>query len=102
MKRLHMPSNDTRAHESSILVPHHDIRARSSCAGNAPGSCIKTDSNLPRSIVATFLPSHYFITMADLPKTYKACVYDQPGKISTKIVSLDMPEPGPGEVLVKL
>lgn len=40
--------------------------------------------------------------MLDLPKTYKACVYDQPGKISTEVVSLDMPEPGPGEVLVNL
>jgi propanol-preferring alcohol dehydrogenase len=40
--------------------------------------------------------------MIDLPKTYKACVYDQPGKISTKVVGLDMPEPGPGEVLVNL
>jgi hypothetical protein len=40
--------------------------------------------------------------MAELPKTYKACVYDEPGKISTKVVNLDVPEPGPGEVLVKL
>lgn len=40
--------------------------------------------------------------MGDLPKTYKACVYDEPGKISTKIVDLDMPEPGAGEVLINL
>lgn len=40
--------------------------------------------------------------MADLPKTYKACIYDQPGKVSTKVVELDMPEPGPGEVLINL
>lgn len=40
--------------------------------------------------------------MTDLPKTFKACVYDEPGKISTKIVDLDMPEPGPGEVLINL
>jgi len=40
--------------------------------------------------------------MADLPKTYKALVYDEPGKISTKIVDLDMPEPGAGEVLINL
>ena len=38
----------------------------------------------------------------ELPKTFKAAVYDQPGKISTKIVDLDMPEPGPGEVLIHL
>lgn len=42
--------------------------------------------------------------MADieLPKQYKACVYDKPGSISTKIEMLDMPEPGPGEVLIHL
>jgi len=41
-------------------------------------------------------------TSSDLPKTYKACIYDSPGKISTKVVDLDMPEPGAAEVLVKL
>jgi len=42
--------------------------------------------------------------MADIsiPKTYKAAIYDEPGKISTKIVDLDTPEPGPGEVLINL
>ena len=38
----------------------------------------------------------------ELPKQYKACVYDAPGKISTKVETLDMPEPGPGEVLIHL
>jgi alcohol dehydrogenase, propanol-preferring len=37
-----------------------------------------------------------------LPTKYKAMVYDQPGKISTKLVELDMPEPGAGDVLIKL
>lgn len=37
-----------------------------------------------------------------LPKKYKAVVYDQPGKLSTKVVELDVPEPGNGEVLVNL
>jgi propanol-preferring alcohol dehydrogenase len=41
-------------------------------------------------------------TPIELPKTYKACIYDNPGSISIKIVDLDMPEPGPGDVLVKL
>ncbi|KAF2737538.1 GroES-like protein [Polyplosphaeria fusca] len=40
--------------------------------------------------------------MAELPKKYKAAVYDKPGSISTKIEELDMPEPGPGEVLINL
>lgn len=37
-----------------------------------------------------------------LPKTYRACIYDSPGKISTKVVDLDMPEPGAAQVLIKL
>lgn len=37
-----------------------------------------------------------------LPSKYKAAVYDQPGKISTKVVELDMPEPAAGDVLIKL
>jgi alcohol dehydrogenase, propanol-preferring len=42
--------------------------------------------------------------MADIqiPKTYKAAIYDRPGKISTKVVDLETPEPGAGEVLVNL
>ena len=38
----------------------------------------------------------------EIPKKYKAVVYDAPGSISTKIETLDMPEPGAGEVLVNL
>lgn len=41
-------------------------------------------------------------TTFDIPKTYKAIVYDNPGTISTKIEELTVPEPGPGEVLVRL
>ncbi|KAF1977986.1 alcohol dehydrogenase 2 [Bimuria novae-zelandiae CBS 107.79] len=41
-------------------------------------------------------------TSGDLPKKYKAAVYDKPGTISTKVEELDMPEPGPGEVLINL
>lgn len=41
-------------------------------------------------------------TTTSLPAKYKAAVYDKPGTVSTKIVELDMPEPGPGEVLVNL
>jgi alcohol dehydrogenase, propanol-preferring len=40
--------------------------------------------------------------MGDLPKKYKAIIYDKPGSVSTKVVELDTPEPGPGEVLIKL
>ena len=38
----------------------------------------------------------------DIPKKYKACIYDVPGTLSTKVVELDTPEPGPGEVLINL
>lgn len=38
----------------------------------------------------------------EVPKKYKALVYDNPGTISTKIEELDTPEPGTGEVLVNL
>jgi propanol-preferring alcohol dehydrogenase len=38
----------------------------------------------------------------ELPKKYKAAIYDKPGSISTKIEELDMPEPGAGEVLINL
>jgi len=38
----------------------------------------------------------------DIPKTYKAMVYDKPGSISTKLEELETPEPGPGDVLVRL
>jgi len=38
----------------------------------------------------------------DIPKRYKAMVYDKPGSISTKLEELDTPEPGPGDVLVRL
>lgn len=37
-----------------------------------------------------------------IPKKYKACIYDKPGEVSTKVVELDTPEPGPGEVLINL
>ena len=39
---------------------------------------------------------------AELPKKYKALVYDKPGSISTKIEELDMPEPAAGQVLINL
>lgn len=40
--------------------------------------------------------------MAEIPKKYKAAIYDEPGKLSTKIVELDTPEPAAGEVLINL
>ncbi|KAL1968495.1 hypothetical protein VTN77DRAFT_1705 [Rasamsonia byssochlamydoides] len=38
----------------------------------------------------------------EIPQKYKAVVYDRPGTISTKVVELDVPEPGNGEVLIRL
>ena len=39
---------------------------------------------------------------SEIPKKQKAAVYDQPGTVSTKVVELDVPEPGAGEVLINL
>jgi hypothetical protein len=38
----------------------------------------------------------------EIPKTYKAAIYDAPGMISTKIVELETPVPGSGQVLINL
>jgi propanol-preferring alcohol dehydrogenase len=38
----------------------------------------------------------------EIPKRAKAAVYDNPGTVSTKVVMVDVPEPGPGEVLINL
>jgi alcohol dehydrogenase, propanol-preferring len=37
-----------------------------------------------------------------IPESYKGAVYDEPGKVSTKVEELKTPEPGPGEVLINL
>lgn len=37
-----------------------------------------------------------------VPKQHKAIIYDNPGAVSTKVVDIDTPTPGPGEVLVNL
>ncbi|KAJ5180524.1 hypothetical protein N7492_003734 [Penicillium capsulatum] len=38
----------------------------------------------------------------EIPKKQKAAVFDQPGTVSTKVVEIDVPEPGTGEVLINL
>lgn len=40
--------------------------------------------------------------MTSLPKTFKSCVYDKPGSVSIAIKDQEMPEPGPGQVLIHL
>ncbi|PWY69536.1 GroES-like protein [Aspergillus heteromorphus CBS 117.55] len=37
-----------------------------------------------------------------IPAKQKAAIYDRPGTVSTKVVEVDVPEPGPGEVLINL
>lgn len=37
-----------------------------------------------------------------IPQKQKAAIYDQPGKISAKLVEIDVPEPGAGEILINL
>lgn len=38
----------------------------------------------------------------EIPAKQKAAIYDQPGTVSTKVVEIDVPEPGVGEVLINL
>ena len=38
----------------------------------------------------------------EIPAKQKAAIYDQPGTVSTKVVEIDVPEPGTGEVLINL
>jgi hypothetical protein len=38
----------------------------------------------------------------EIPQKQKAVIYDQPGSVSTKVVEIDVPEPGDGEVLINL
>jgi propanol-preferring alcohol dehydrogenase len=37
-----------------------------------------------------------------IPQKQKAAIYDQPGTISTRVVEIDVPEPGNGEILINL
>jgi hypothetical protein len=48
------------------------------------------------------LPLHYTMGAIQVPRKHKACIYDKPGTISTKIEEVDTAEPGYGEVLVNL
>ena len=89
--------------------PHVSNDLRTS---NAPRSLLQVVSCLTLDLTGYLLHSrssptvHWPLTsMAfdiELPKQYKACVYDAPGKVSTKVVELDVPEPGPGELLIQL
>lgn len=38
----------------------------------------------------------------EAPKTHKAIVYDKPGEISTQIVEVETPAPGPGFVRIQM
>ena len=42
------------------------------------------------------------MAVPEIPKKQKAAIYDQPGSVSTKIVELDVPEPGVDEVLINM
>ena len=41
-------------------------------------------------------------TDTEIPKTYKAVIYDNPGEISTKVVELETPTPEAGRALINL
>jgi NADPH:quinone reductase-like Zn-dependent oxidoreductase len=37
-----------------------------------------------------------------IPKKHKACMYSDPGKVAIRVGEVDTPEPGPGQVLIRL
>ncbi|KAF9894980.1 hypothetical protein FE257_004604 [Aspergillus nanangensis] len=37
-----------------------------------------------------------------VPQTHKALIYDRPGEVSTRLVEVDTPTPGPGQILIKM
>lgn len=48
------------------------------------------------------LPTTASMATMKIPTRHKAVVYDNPGNISVKVVEIDTPEPGAGEVLIKM
>ena len=42
------------------------------------------------------------MTSVEVPSKHKALIYDEPGKISTKLEEIETPKPGVGEVLIHL
>lgn len=52
--------------------------------------------------LTSFQPVSLIMAAPEIPTNQKAIIYDQPGTVSTKIVELDVPEPGTGEVLINL
>jgi hypothetical protein len=38
----------------------------------------------------------------DIPSVQESIIYDEPGTLSTKVVEQSVPEPGAGEVLIRL
>jgi hypothetical protein len=67
-------------------------------------ACLQS-CNGPYAIVSRRSATMVIVDMTksfDIPNKYKAVVYDKPGSISTKVEELNTPEPGSGEVLVRL
>lgn len=50
----------------------------------------------------TLLDHQFIMAAVEVPTHHKALVYDSPGKISTKIETIETPKPGVGEVLINL
>jgi hypothetical protein len=62
----------------------------------------ETPAAAPEPAPTAETPAKAEETAPEIPKKYKAAIYDKPGTISTAVVELDTPEPGPGEVLIRL
>lgn len=46
--------------------------------------------------------TNYKIDTMEIPSIQQSLVYNEPGTVSTQVVELPVPEPGPGEVLIHL
>lgn len=98
------PEAETTANGESAAVNADAAPAQSTepTASATNGATETTTPAAPTDAAKTNGAEETTASAPELPKTYKGAVYDQPGKISTKIVDLEMPEPGPGEVLINL
>ena len=111
-----------------VLLDSSASTSRSSCllSGSSQQHTICAESHrLSLSLISHLYHIQPNMSDTEIPKKYKvgqaacitadrylmahghahslqAIIYDKPGEVSTKVVELDTPEPGPGEVLIRL
>jgi hypothetical protein len=91
--------------ENTIRLKEFHDRMADTTTIETPTAGVTTEEIPKKEDVTVTMPPAATVngdSTADIPKTYKAAVYDKPGSISTKVTELETPQPGPGEVLIKL